>query len=132
MKMNRRYYGILAVCAAAFVAANAGCTPGDRMANAFANGAAAAGGAISRQMALQNTQASVSGNGVEPGFEAYYKVETAVGTRVAGVAGQFNLSGTGTGGGTTTPEELAATLDAMTDSDLRRLSRLLQERLRVP
>ena len=75
---------------------------------------------ITGQALWEHMNAHISGEGVQPGIEGYWITEQRVGSRLAGFAGQFNLSATGKGTETMPPElQQALIAQGMEDATLR-------------
>jgi len=75
---------------------------------------------VTGQALWDNMAAHISGEGVQPGLEGYWITEQRVGSRLAGFAGQFNLSATGKGTESMPPElQQALIAQGMEDAALR-------------
>jgi hypothetical protein len=75
---------------------------------------------VTGQALWDNMAAHISGEGVQPGIEGYWITEQRVGSRLAGFAGQFNLSATGKGTESMPPElQQALIAQGMEDATLR-------------
>ena len=75
---------------------------------------------ITGQALWEHMNAHISGEGVQPGIEGYWITEQRVGSRLAGFAGQFNLSATGKGTESMPPElQQALIAQGMEDATLR-------------
>ena len=75
---------------------------------------------VTGQALWNNMAAHISGEGVQPGIEGYWITEQRVGSRLAGFAGQFNLSATGKGTESMPPElQQALIAQGMEDAALR-------------
>lgn len=71
------------------------------------------------QAVWSNLTAHVRGQAIEPGLQGYAGVLYIFGGKITGFSGQLGFEGEGTGRGTpTTPEELKATEDAVSQPDL--------------